>query len=111
MPLESRWQARRVGYVEESARASERTECFPGVGADDAPSTPHNLRPQPVPTSRIIHWGLGAWGVALLAAMAFPPLHTGDRQWWPWACVTGLVLGLLGLGYVRAGRGNAADAH
>ena len=34
----------------------------------------------------------------------------GDRGWWPWACVAGLVLGAMGWAYLRRGRGNARDA-
>ena len=48
--------------------------------------------------------------LALIATVAIPPLHSGDRAWWPWACVSGLVLGSLGYAYVARGRGNASDA-
>jgi hypothetical protein len=39
-----------------------------------------------------------------------PALHEGERDWWPWVPVAGIVLGLAGFSYVRRGRGNAADA-
>ncbi|KGN30622.1 hypothetical protein N802_06395 [Knoellia sinensis KCTC 19936] len=55
--------------------------------------------------------GLVLWGVALVLTLLVPALHEGDRSWWPWACVAGLVLGTVGLLYVRRGRGNASDAH
>jgi hypothetical protein len=63
-----------------------------------------------VPTQRIIEIGLAIWALALLATLLVPTLHEGDRSWWPWACVAGLVLGTVGLLYVRRGRGNAHDA-
>jgi len=87
-------------------RATQRTDCFPGI--PDA--GPEPLTALQVPTRRIIQIGLAAWVVALIATLAIPALHQGDRSWWPWACVTGLVLGSLGYVYVARGRGNAADA-
>lgn len=63
-----------------------------------------------VPTQRIIAIGLALWAVALLATLVVPALHEGDRDWWPWACVAGFVLGSIGFLYVRRGRGNAHDA-
>lgn len=63
-----------------------------------------------VPTQRIIAIGLVLWAVAFVATLAVPALHEGDRDWWPWACVAGFVLGAVGLLYVRRGRGNAHDA-
>ena len=71
---------------------------------------PAPTQPVAVDTSRIVLAGLACWAVALLVVLAVPSLHTGPRDWWPWACVSGLVLGLLGLAYVRRGRGNAAGA-
>ncbi|AXG15220.1 DUF2530 domain-containing protein [Intrasporangium calvum] len=59
---------------------------------------------------RIIEWGVVGWAVALVATLAVPALHAGDRDWWPWACVAGIVLGGIGWLYVRRGRGNAEDA-
>jgi hypothetical protein len=69
--------------------------------------------PQPlqVSTARVVLWGIGAWAVALAVTLAVPALHTGSRDWWPWTCVAGIVLGFIGYSYVRRGRGNAADAH
>ena len=57
-----------------------------------------------------IGYTVGAWVVALVATLAVPTLREGERSWWPWACVSGLVLGLIGCAYVARGRGNAADA-
>lgn len=50
------------------------------------------------------------WAAALVVTLVVPPLHEGDRSWWPWCCVAGLALGGLGHAYLRRGRGNAADA-
>ena len=66
-------------------------------------------QPVAVDTARIVVAGLVCWAVALVVVLAVPALHTADRHWWPWSCVTGLVLGLLGLAYVRRDRGNAAS--
>lgn len=63
-----------------------------------------------VPTQRIIAIGLVLWLVALAATLVVPALHEGDRDWWPWGCVAGFLLGLVGFLYVRRGRGNAHDA-
>lgn len=71
---------------------------------------PERLEPIAVPTRRIVEVGLGIWVVALVAVLAVPALHEGERDWWPWACVSGLVLGLVGYTYLRRGRGNAAGA-
>lgn len=64
-----------------------------------------------VRSDRIVLIGIGLWVAALVVVLLVPALHTGDRAWWPWACVSGLVLGLLGWAYLRRGRGNAAEAN
>jgi hypothetical protein len=61
-----------------------------------------------VSTSRIVLWGIAAWALALVVTLVVPALHEGDRHWWPWCCVAGIVLGFLGYSYVRRGRGNAS---
>jgi hypothetical protein len=68
------------------------------------------LQPLAVSTALIVRWGIVAWVVALVITLAIPALHEGDRHWWPWCCLAGIALGLLGYIYVRRGRGNAADA-
>lgn len=65
------------------------------------------LAPLAVDSRLIVHVGLAVWAVALLATLVVPAWHTGERAWWPWVCVTGLVLGGLGLAYLHRGRGNA----
>jgi hypothetical protein len=82
---------------------------------DTAPSPPparpeEPLQPIQVDTVRIVLAGMGGWVLALVVVLAVPALHSGDRSWWPWACVSGLVLGLVGLTYLLRGRGNAAGA-
>lgn len=68
------------------------------------------IAPLHVPMLRIVEVGLGVWVLALLVTLMVPALHEGDRSWWPWTCVAGLVLGSIGWAYVRRGRGNARDA-
>ena len=68
------------------------------------------LEPVHVPMLRIIEGGMVAWALALAVTLLVPALHAGERDWWPWACVAGIVLGAIGWLYVRRGRGNAEDA-
>ena len=74
------------------------------------PTSAGQIEPLHVPMLRIIEVGLAAWVVALVVTLVVPALHQGDRDWWPWTCVAGFVLGCLGWAYVRRGRGNARDA-
>ncbi len=79
--------------------------------SDRAPQPePAPLEPLHVPMLRIIEVGLAVWVVALVVTLVVPALHEGDRDWWPWTCVAGFVLGVIGWAYVRRGRGNASDA-
>lgn len=63
--------------------------------------------PMPVKTVTVIKVGMAVWAVALVVTLVVPALREGDRHWWPWTAVAGLVLGTLGYLYVRRGRGNA----
>ncbi|MBC7308796.1 MAG: DUF2530 domain-containing protein [Actinomycetales bacterium] len=74
------------------------------LDASQGPAYP----PMPVKTVTVIKVGVVLWAIALIVTLVVPALHTGDRDWWPWTCVAGLVLGLVGYLYVRRGRGNAA---
>ena len=85
-------------------------ECCTVAKATLTPVSESELQPLAVSTARIVRWGIGAWVVALVVTLVVPALHEGDRDWWPWCCVAGIVLGLIGYTYVRRGRGNAADA-
>ncbi|GAA2737455.1 hypothetical protein GCM10009867_24660 [Pedococcus aerophilus] len=71
---------------------------------------PDELRPLALSSATVTLWGTVGWLVALGIILAVPSLHEGERHWWPWTCVTAIVLGLLGFSYVRRGRGNAAGA-
>ena len=68
------------------------------------------VEPLSVPSRPIIAAGTGLWALALLATLVVPTLHTGDRSWWPWTCVTGIVLGGIAWWYVGRGHANAAQA-
>jgi hypothetical protein len=72
--------------------------------------SPEEPQPLASDTARMLEVGMALWGVALVVSLLVPTLHEVDRQWWPWACVAGIVGGLLSLGYVRRGRGNASMA-
>lgn len=76
----------------------------------DEPTPSPQIEPLHVPMLRIIEVGLAVWVVALVVTLVVPALHQGDRDWWPWACIAGIVLGGIGWAYVRRGRGNARDA-
>ncbi|GAA5166736.1 DUF2530 domain-containing protein [Ornithinimicrobium tianjinense] len=64
----------------------------------------------PLRTVTLAKVGLVAWAVALLVILVVPTLRTGERSWWVWVPVAGLVLGAAGYVYLRRGRGNAAMA-
>ena len=66
--------------------------------------------PMPALVGRLQARALRVGGAALVVTLVVPALHTGARDWWPWACVTGIVLGGFAWWYVRRGRGNAAGA-
>ena len=72
--------------------------------------SPEEPEPITINTIRVLEIGIAMWFVALAVAMLVPALHLGDRHWWPWACVSGIVGGGLALWYVRRGKGNAAAA-
>jgi H+/Cl- antiporter ClcA len=71
---------------------------------------PRAVQPLAIDVPRVVLAGLVLWAVALVVTLLVPALHTGERDWWPWACVCGLLVGAAGLAYVRRGRGNAAAA-
>jgi hypothetical protein len=71
-------------------------------------------RPEPEPlrvdTSRVLLVGIAFWVGALVLTLVIPALHEGQRDWWPWVCVSAIAGGALALVYVRRGRGNAEGA-
>jgi uncharacterized RDD family membrane protein YckC len=95
------------------APAAHRYRARDYAGFVSQPSTPQP-RPEPEPlrvdTARVLLVGMGLWLVALVLTLLVPALHEGERDWWPWVCVSGLVGGALALAYVRRGRGNAEAA-
>lgn len=69
---------------------------------------PAPTEPLSVSSRRIIAIGSTMWAVALVVVLVVPDLHTGDRSWWPWTCVTGIALGAFAWWYV--GRGGSGTA-
>lgn len=61
-------------------------------------------------TITLVRWGILAWAVALVVVLLTPAVRTGERDWWVWVPVAGVVLGALGYAYLRRGKGNAAQA-
>jgi hypothetical protein len=89
----------------------ETTPAVPRAAEPAEPAEPMEpIEPLHAPTLRIIEAGMAAWVVALVVMLVVPALHEGERDWWPWTCVAGFVLGGIGWAYVRRGRGNASDA-
>jgi hypothetical protein len=74
----------------------------------DASDGPPPLEPLHVNLPRLILAGEVLWVIALVLTLAVPTLHSGDRSWWPWTAVSGVLLGALGLVYLHRGRGNAS---
>lgn len=72
--------------------------------------SPKEPEPIAIDTIKVIEIGIALWGLALVVIMLLPALHLGDKHWWPWTCVAGIVGGGLALWYVRRGHGNAATA-
>ena len=74
-------------------------------------STDEVLPPEvPLRTITLVRWGIVVWALALVVVLAVPSLRTGERDWWVWVPVAGMVLGVLGHVYLRRGRGNAQFA-
>ena len=83
-----------------------------GDPAGATPGTTAVVNPPEVTlrTITLVRWGVLAWVVVLLVLLAVPGLRTGERDWWVWVPVAGIVGGVLGYAYLRRGKGNAADA-
>lgn len=94
--------------------ASSRCHRLPGVNdaTPDEPATPSadTLAPVKVDVLRVVEIGVAVWVVALVLTFAIPALHDDGRDWWPWTCVAGAVLGAIGWAYIKRGRGNASAA-
>ncbi|MET9020563.1 DUF2530 domain-containing protein [Actinopolymorpha sp. NPDC004070] len=60
------------------------------------------VHPLDVDGVRTVSIGILVWTVALLALLPFTSrLRAAGMEWWLWTCVTGIVLGLVGLAYCR----------
>ena len=79
-----------------------------GRGATEALGAAAPTEPIDVPTRTIVLVGTALWAVALVVTLVVPALHTGERSWWPWTCVTGIALGAFAFWYVSRGKGSAA---
>ncbi|HET6967777.1 MAG TPA: DUF2530 domain-containing protein, partial [Ornithinibacter sp.] len=80
-----------------------------GRGATEALGAAAPTEPIDVPTRSIVLVGTALWALALVVTLVVPALHTGERSWWPWTCVTGIALGAFAFWYVGRGKGSAAD--
>ncbi|WP_245988253.1 DUF2530 domain-containing protein [Flexivirga caeni] len=69
-----------------------------------------DLLPVKIDVLRVVEIGVALWVIALVVTLVIPALHRDGHDWWPWTCVAGAVLGGIGWGYLRRGRGNAAAA-
>ena len=77
----------------------------PGPAATLGSAAP--TEPLDVPTRTIVVLGIAVWALALVVTLVVPTLHSGERSWWPWACVTGMALGAFAWWYVGRGTGDA----
>ena len=80
-------------------------DATPVVGATSTDS----IKPLDVDGVGAVAAGTLAWAVALIVCLL---LHTSlteaGRGWWIWVCVSGLLLGLAGLWFVRRRRAHYA---
>ncbi|MCH8612064.1 DUF2530 domain-containing protein [Arsenicicoccus dermatophilus] len=63
-----------------------------------------------VRTDRVVVLGLWLWAVALVVILLVPGFHAQGRSWWPYVCVAGLAIGVVGYWYVRSGRARSRGA-
>ncbi len=82
------------------------------TGADGVGDHPGEIEPPAVRlrTATIVRWGMLTWVAVLVVMLAVPDLRAGERSWWVWVPVAGLVLGFVGYSYLRRGRGNAVGS-
>jgi hypothetical protein len=72
-----------------------------GTGAAPAVQVP----PLDVDGVGAVAIGTAAWAVALVVLLLVRPrLAESGSEWWIWVALTGLLLGLLGLGYTTRRR-------
>lgn len=63
------------------------------------------VEPIAVPMRTLVLVGTAIWAVALVVTLIVPALHTGERSWWPWACVSGIALGAFAVWYLSRAQG------
>ena len=64
---------------------------------DEAPA----VRPLDVDGVGAVAIGTVLWAIALICTLIFrTSLNESGRGWWMWVCLSGFVLGLMGLPYV-----------
>nr|WP_092889429.1 DUF2530 domain-containing protein [Actinopolymorpha cephalotaxi] len=96
---------RRPGY----ARRVNPDEPTPDAAATDESGRPaggrllaSEVHPLDVDGVRTVLVGILVWAAALLGLLPFASrLRAAGMEWWLWTCVTGIVLGLVGLAYCR----------
>lgn len=72
---------------------------------------PRRPDPPPLPDDgvRVVALGTGLWAVALIAGLLVRGrLADQGREWWIWACLVGLLLGVYGVWYCRRRRDGLA---
>ena len=90
---------RTSGQQDAPIHAGDRSGSADALGAS-APTEPVDL-----PIRTLVLVGTAVWTLALVVTLVVPSLHTAERSWWPWACVSGIALGAFALWYVRRGTG------
>ncbi len=64
--------------------------------------TPELVEPLDVDGVRAVAVGTVLWAVAFIVCLLLrDQLAAADTTWWTWVCLTGALLGLPGLWYVR----------
>ncbi len=101
-------QAKNPRPPAESEPAAEAPADGGPNGGGHAAESSRATGPERALALRIIAAGLGCWALALAGTLLIPSWHSGERHWWPYSCLTGLALGILGWIYTARGRGNAA---
>lgn len=75
----------------------------------DAPLDLEHLAPVDVDGVRAVATGTVVWTVLLVACLVLRgPLEESGRGWWTGVCLAGMLLGLLGLWFVRRRRDRIA---